>query len=160
MLNTHRNLTSLPDPQYMLHQQADGGDSGPAAGTQNDRLAAAFDQFYHIAVQTDGSHGHDDEELGKLFQRGERICADTGMYADCSEYCGEDEVEDEHREGAAEAEVSCAGCVFFLSGGHGGQNQCDRDDGKCACQFDCDGLIQCCAAEVPHAVPGGGRRCY
>ena len=52
----------------MLHQQADGGDAHPAAGTQQQGLAAAFHQLDEIAVQPDGRHGHDNEELAQLLQ--------------------------------------------------------------------------------------------
>ena len=138
----------------MLHQQADGGNSRPAAGAEKDWLSAAFDQFHHVAVQTDGSHGHDDKEFGQLFQRCKHVCADAGMYADGGEHGGENKVQNKHRECAAETEISGAGRGFFFLCRDGSQNQCDRNDGQCSGQFYGDGLIQCRVAEVPHAVPG------
>lgn len=60
---------SLPQPHHTLHQQTDGGDARPAAGSQQQRFSPALYQLDHVAVQSDGRHSHDDEELAQLLQR-------------------------------------------------------------------------------------------
>ena len=60
---------SLPQPHHTLHQQTDGGDARPAAGSQQQRVSPALYQLDHVAVQSDGRHSHDDEELAQLLQR-------------------------------------------------------------------------------------------
>ena len=54
---------SLPQPHHTLHQQTDGGDARPAAGSQQQRFSPALYQLDHVAVQSDSRHSHDDEEL-------------------------------------------------------------------------------------------------
>ena len=60
---------SLPQPHHTLHQQTDGGDARPAAGSQQQRFSPALYQLDHVAVQSNGRHSHDDEELAQLLQR-------------------------------------------------------------------------------------------
>lgn len=60
---------SLPQPHHTLHQQTDGGDARPAAGSQQQRFSPALYQLDHVAVQSDSRHSHDDEELAQLLQR-------------------------------------------------------------------------------------------
>lgn len=56
----------LPDTKYMLHNKAYRCNAYPAGESHNDRFAAGFNQLYDIGIQTDGSHGKDDEELAQL----------------------------------------------------------------------------------------------
>lgn len=45
-----RRTRGLKKPQHMLHQQADAGDAGPAAESEEKGLAAASDQLDDIGV--------------------------------------------------------------------------------------------------------------
>lgn len=67
----------LPNAHHVLHQQAHGGDAGPAHGAQSDWLSTGFYQFHQVAVQTDGGHGHGDEEFAQFLQRGKDFRRDT-----------------------------------------------------------------------------------
>lgn len=53
----------------MLHGQADSGDADPAAEAHKNWLAAGFNQFDDISVQTDGAHGQHNEKFAESFER-------------------------------------------------------------------------------------------
>ena len=72
----------LPDAHDVLHQQADTRDTRPAARAEQQRLAAAFDEFDHVAVQADGRHGQDDEEFAQLLERSEERSGHAKRRAD------------------------------------------------------------------------------
>ena len=93
------------DPRDELHQQADGDNGDPAAKSQGNGFAAVFHQFDHIRVQSDGSHGHDDEELAERLERSEYRCVYTKSRTDGGNETGDDEPQDEHGKRALEAEV-------------------------------------------------------
>ena len=67
----------LPDSKHMLHGKTGDRDTDPTAETKSEWFAAGFDQLYHVAVQTDGGHGHGDEEFAQFLQRGEDFRRDT-----------------------------------------------------------------------------------
>ena len=96
----------LPDMHYMLHCKADYCDSNPAGSTEKDWLSTRFDQLHNIAVQTDRSHGHDNEELGQFFQRSKYICAYTKAHAYSCNDGRNDEVQDEHWKCSLQAELT------------------------------------------------------
>ena len=50
----------------MLHNKAYCCNAYPTGESRDDWFAAGFDQLYNIGIQTDGSHGKDDEELAQL----------------------------------------------------------------------------------------------
>ncbi len=51
----------------MLYCKADYCNTNPAGSTEKDWLSTRFDQLHNIAVQTDRSHSHDNEELRQFF---------------------------------------------------------------------------------------------
>ena len=73
-----RSCLMLPDIKQMLHCQADNRYAEPADKTEQDRFAAGFDQLDDIRIQTDCTHGEDDEELAECFQRSKYICGYAG----------------------------------------------------------------------------------
>ena len=81
---------------YMLHCKTDDCDSNPAGSSKKDWFSTGFDQFNNIAVQTDRSHSHDNEELGQLFQRSKYICTYTKAHAYSCDDSRNDKVQDEH----------------------------------------------------------------
>ena len=58
----------------MLHAEAHRRDSEPAAEPCEDRFPSGLYELDDVRVQTDGGHGHDDQEFAQLFQRGSDIC--------------------------------------------------------------------------------------
>ena len=85
----------------MLHQQAGYGDPNPAASAQGKGGTAGLHQLDNIGVETDGSHGQDNEKLAEGLDGGE----DTGIHpkghGDGGDEAGKDEVEDEKGEDGA-----------------------------------------------------------
>ena len=64
----------------MLHGKTGDRDTDPTAETKSEWLAAGFDQLDDIRIQTDCTHGEDDEELAQCFERrkyGVNTSADT-----------------------------------------------------------------------------------
>ena len=59
----------LPDSKHMLHGKTGDRDTDPTAETKSEWLAAGFDQLDDICIQTDCTHGEDDEELAECLQR-------------------------------------------------------------------------------------------
>ena len=65
----------LPDSKHMLHGKTGDRDTDPTAETKSEWLAAGFD---HIRIQTDCTHGEDDEELAECLQWSKYICGYAG----------------------------------------------------------------------------------
>lgn len=68
----------LPDSQHMLHGKTGDRNADPAAETKCEWLAAGFDQLDDICIQTDCTHGEDDEELAECLQWSKYICGYAG----------------------------------------------------------------------------------
>lgn len=152
------DVSVLPDVHDVLHQKAHGRDAGPAAGTQKNRLAARFDELDDIGVESNGSHGQNDEELAEFFQRLINGIRDAESACDGRDDGSSDEAEDEHRENAGEfkgsgSDVASLLCLFCTV--HA-EEEGDRDDRQRPRQLDRDGFIQRLRSQVPHAVPGRG----
>ena len=139
----------------MLHQQAHNGDAGPAHGPQSDWLTAGFYQFHQVAVQTDGGHGHGDEEFAQFLQRGKDFCRYTRHTREGRDHGSDYEIQKEHRKCPLQAEVVFTGAGGF-AGAVDGQTQSDWDDCQGPSEFNRDGFVQGFGAQVPHAVPGRG----
>ena len=60
-----------------LHTETSQDDGNPAEGTKKNRFSTGFDHGDEIGFETDGTHGHDDEEFGELFERWKEAIADT-----------------------------------------------------------------------------------
>ena len=60
-----------------LHTKTSEDDSNPADGSEDNRFSAGFDHSDQISFETDGTHGHDNEEFGKLFERGKETTRHT-----------------------------------------------------------------------------------
>ena len=68
----------LPDSKHMLHGKTGDRDTDPATETKSEWFAAGFDQLDDIRIQTDCTHGEDDEELAECLQRSKYICGYAG----------------------------------------------------------------------------------
>ena len=68
----------LPDSKHMLHGKTGNRDTDPTAETKSEWFAAGFDQLDDIRIQTDCTHGEDDEELAECLQRSKYICGYAG----------------------------------------------------------------------------------
>ena len=141
----------------MLHQQADAGDAGPAAESEEKGLAAASDQLDDIGVQPDGCHGHDDEEFGQLLQRGKEGGADAGHGAHRGDEGSQHKKEDEKGEDFFQAESAAllSAGLFRLTGAPESQHQGDGNDGQGAGELDDGGLVQGVGAGM-ESIPGSG----
>ena len=62
----------------MLHGKTGDRDTDPATETKCEWFAAGFDQLDDICIQTDCTHGEDDEELAECLQRSKDICGYAG----------------------------------------------------------------------------------
>lgn len=80
----------------MLHCKADYCNSNPAGSTEKDWLSTGFDQFHNIAVQTDRSHSHDNEEFRQFFQWSKYIRTYPKAHAYSCNDSRNDKVQDEH----------------------------------------------------------------
>ena len=60
-----------------MHAKAGEDDGNPAKGSEDNRFATGSDHGNQIGFETDGAHGHDDEEFGELFERGEEAARHT-----------------------------------------------------------------------------------
>lgn len=139
----------------MLHQQAHGGDAGPAHGAQSDWLSTGFYQFHQVAVQTDGGHGHGDEEFAQFLQRGKDFRGDTRHTRKGCNHRSDYEIQKEHRKCPLQAKIVFTGVGGF-AGAVDGQTQSDWDDRQGSGEFYRYGFVQGFGAQVPHAVPGCG----
>lgn len=151
-----RRTRGLKKPQHMLHQQADAGDAGPAAESEEKGLAAASDQLDDIGVQPDGCHGHDDEEFGQLLQRGKERGADAGHGAHRGDEGSQHKKEDEKGEDLFQAESAAllSAGLFRLTGAPESQHQGDGNDGQGAGELDDGGGFQHRAAGAVKRVQG------
>lgn len=68
----------LPDSKHMLHGKTGDRDTDPTAETKSEWFAAGFDQLDDIRIQTDCTHGEDDEELAECLQWSKYICGYAG----------------------------------------------------------------------------------
>ena len=53
-----------------LHTKTSEDDGNPADGSEDNRFSTGFDHSGQICFETDSTHGHDNEEFGKLFEWG------------------------------------------------------------------------------------------
>ena len=139
----------------MLHQQAHGGDAGPAHSAQSDWLSTGFYQFHQVAVQTDGGHGHGDEEFTQFLQRGKDFRRNTRHARKGCDYRSDYEIQKEHRKCPLQAEIVFTGAGRF-AGAVDGQARSNRDNRQRPGEFNRYGFVQSFGAQVPHAVPGRG----
>lgn len=139
----------------MLHQQAHARDADPAAKAHDERLAAGFDELDDVCVQSDGAHGHHDQELAERLERGEHARRHAHAHAHGRDHGREQEVEDEHREDLLEIHLRTVGLGALRA--HEGEHERDRDDGERARELDGHGLVERLAAEPVERVPRGGR---
>lgn len=51
----------------MLEDQADGSNANPAAKAEDNRFASCFYQFHNVGIQSDGSHGNNNEKFAQFF---------------------------------------------------------------------------------------------
>ena len=67
----------LENTNQCLHAKTGKDDGNPAKGSKKNGLATGFDHSDKIGFETDGAHGHDNEEFGELFERGEEAARHT-----------------------------------------------------------------------------------
>ena len=67
----------LENTDECLHTKTSQDDSNPAEGSEQDSLPTGFDHSDKISFETDGAHGHDDEEFGELLKRGKDTTGHT-----------------------------------------------------------------------------------
>lgn len=60
----------------MLKDQADGSNANPAAKAEDNRFASCFYQFHNVGIQSDGSHGNNNEKFAQFFD-GSKNSEDT-----------------------------------------------------------------------------------
>ena len=93
--NKYSNLAFLSssshDSHCVLHQQTDNCDRCPAAKTKRNGFSAVFHKPDDVRVQSDGGHGHDNEELAQRFERSKHRCAYAKGGADCGDQTGDNE---------------------------------------------------------------------
>ena len=149
----------------MLHQQADAGDGNPAEKTKKDGFSAGTDQFDNIGVQTDGRHGHNDEEFGEFLEESENIF----RYAEsitaqnrCNDRCDHrrhNKPENEHREHFTKADINIfTGAVGFrFADLPKSKNQGNGDNRQRTRELHNGGILQYRAVGSVHRIPD--RRC-
>ena len=67
----------LEDTDKGLHTKTGEDDGNPTDGSEDNGFSAGFDHGYQICFETDGTHGHDNEEFGELFERGKETTGHT-----------------------------------------------------------------------------------
>ena len=60
----------LENTNQCLHTKTSEDDGNPTDGSENNGFSAGFDHSDQICFETNSTHGHDNEEFGKLFERG------------------------------------------------------------------------------------------
>ena len=60
-----------------LHTKTGEDDGNPAKGSEDDRFTTGSNHGNQIGFETDGTHGHDNEEFGELFERGKETTGHT-----------------------------------------------------------------------------------
>ena len=151
----------------MLYSKAYAGDCHPAGKAHDNRFAAVFDEVDDVGVQPDCSHCHDDEKFTAEFHQGEKGKHHAGDFrrknavihavvADSRDYGSDDEIQNEHRESRFDAGFIRAGGFFRRIKS---QNECNRNDGERAGQFDDGRAVQNHCTRIVHTVPGRSRCC-
>lgn len=67
----------LENTNQCLHTKAGEDDGNPAKGSQKNGFPAGSDHGNQICFETDGTHSHDNEKFGELFERGEEATRHT-----------------------------------------------------------------------------------
>ena len=67
----------LENTNQCLHAKTGKDDGNPAKGSKENGFSAGFDHGDQICFETDSTHGHDNEEFGELFERGEEATRHT-----------------------------------------------------------------------------------
>ena len=143
----------LPDSKHMLHGKTGDRDTNPTAETKSEWLAAGFDQLDDICIQTDCTHGEDDEELAQCLERRKYGCGNTERGCDCCDDGSQHKVENKHRENLFKLDFFALGTGFSRT--DKGEYQCDRNDCKGTGQLYGNSFIQCLCAELIEGIPGG-----
>ena len=60
-----------------LHTKTSEDDGNPADGSEDNRFSTGFDHSDQVCFETDSTHGHDNEEFGKLFEWGKETTGHT-----------------------------------------------------------------------------------
>ena len=60
-----------------MHTETSQDDGNPAEGTKKNGFTAGLNHSNEVGFETDGTHGHDDEEFRKMFERCEEADTDT-----------------------------------------------------------------------------------
>ena len=94
-------------PSICCRVRAHKGNGHPAGKSKSNRLASCFYQFYHICVNSDSRHGHNDKELAQLLEETEDFIGGSQDRpgADRGDNCGNDG-------GGDEIEYECGEYVF------------------------------------------------
>ena len=121
----------------MLHGKADNSDPDPTAQSHENRLATRFDQLYDVCIEADGSHRHNDEELGEFLKRLEKRNINARHDRNGRDNRREHKEQDKKWEYAFEAEPAsfAAALLFQLCGAVKRQHERDRDDRQRPCQL-------------------------
>lgn len=89
----------------MLENEADPGNSDPAAKAKDNRFSTCFYQFYNVGIQPDSRHCNDNEEFTQFFDRGEKF---AGYTKNICRYCcddgSNDKINNEERENLFQAD--------------------------------------------------------
>ena len=67
----------LENTNQCLHAKTGEDDGNPAKGSEDNRFATGSNHGNQIGFETDGTHGHDDEEFRELFERGKEATGHT-----------------------------------------------------------------------------------
>ena len=67
----------LENTNQCLHTKAGEDDGNPAKGSKKNGFPAGSDHGNQICFETDGTHSHDNEKFGELFERGEEATRHT-----------------------------------------------------------------------------------
>ena len=67
----------LENTNQCLHTKAGEDDGNPAKGSKKNGFATGSNHGNEIGFETDGTHSHDNEKFGELFERGEEATRHT-----------------------------------------------------------------------------------
>ena len=67
----------LENTDERLHTEASQDDGNPAEGTKKNGFTAGLNHSNEVGFETDSTHGHDDKEFRKLFERGKEATGHT-----------------------------------------------------------------------------------
>ena len=93
-----------------LHTKTGENDGYPADGSENNGFSAGSDHGYQIGFETDSTHGHDNEEFGKLFERGK----ETTGYPERGQQGGQERCEDKVKDKKWEDFFQLQALLIFL----------------------------------------------